>query len=162
MMLNEAAGAFRAALETVWGTSAAHVYFEVTVDFPPDHGVLAALRCDRSVARVDGRTLLAHASNHTLALAPRLLERRPDEVRRVLLHEAIHVGRPRHDAEFKRIATSVGAALTEQELEGVFKVERQLAKGKHFRVVHTTCDKEEALAFAMGKQGGPGRYRIVY
>ncbi len=153
---------FREALRVVWDVSAARVQFEATADFPPNDGVLAALRYDTNGARAEGRVLLSHASNHMLALAPRLLEKSADDIRRVLLHEAIHVGRPRHDAEFKKIAAEVGAVLSEQELDGVFRVEKQVSKGKRFEVVYRTADKEDALTFARSKRGGPGRYRIVY
>lgn len=162
MTLDDVTLAFRAALNTVWGESAANVCFFAVTDPPPNHGVLAALRYDTHVARSRGRVLLAHASNHMLTLAPVLLEKPDDIIQRFLLHEAIHVGRPRHDAGFKKIAEEVGAILTEQELEGVFKVERQLEKKRRFRAVYTTQDKEDALEFARSKKAGAGRYRIVY
>lgn len=153
---------FREALHVVWGASAANVWFEATTDAPPNDGVLAALRYDTNVARTNGRVLVAHASNHMLALAPALLEKPSDVIWRFLLHEAIHVGRPRHDAGFKKIVLEVGAILTEQEIDGVFKVEKQTENGKRFKEVYSTLDRDAAITFAKNKTDGPGRYRIVY
>lgn len=162
MTLEEASRAFGEALRVVWGDSASRVCFVAVTDPPPNRGVLAALRYDTNVARVDGRILVAHASNHMLTLAPALLEKPAEVVQRFLLHEAIHVGRPRHDAGFRKIVVEVGAILTEQELEGVFKVEMQSAPRKRFKEVYATHAKEEAISFARSKGAGPGRYRISY
>lgn len=162
MELKDITGAFRNALERVWGASAARVRFEVQTEPPPNGGVLAALRYDRNPAKADGRVLLRHASNHVLVISARLLQKSAADVELILLHEAIHVGRPRHDAEFDKIALEVGAALTEQSLDGTYRVQLQTEPHRRFRDVYVATDMMEARAFAEAKKAGAGRYRITY
>ncbi len=102
---------FREALTTVWDDTDAELSFEVSFATSP-RGTLAALALDYNDVEVYGRELVRHATHHTLRVAPALLEEPFDIVWRVMLHEAIHVGYPRHDARFKKIAAAVGTSST--------------------------------------------------
>jgi len=156
---------FEKALVDVWGAKQA-ARLTVEVAEAPAISVLAALAYHppRGGNYAIGDSLVRIASSYMLKVSPELLAQDDDLVRKVLLHEALHVGYPRHDEHFEYMARKVGTYASEHGMRtgGEYVIELQLEKGARFRPVHATLDKYEAQAFAMQKKAGPGRYRVVH
>lgn len=155
---------FRRALIAVWGEDGELISFEVVTEPPPADKAPAALRYDTADASAEGRVLKTFASFHTLAISDSLTTYTQSVVEKVLLHEAIHVGYPRHDRHFERIAAEVGTASTLAAMLGngfVVEIQRG-AKASRFQECFSTPDRDTAFAFAEQKRAGAGRYRVVY
>ena len=151
---------FREALVAVWGSPGREVSFTVLPGL--FNGNAVSLSYDRFRARARGRELLGHASNHVLNVADRLRQESPELVLKLLLHEAIHVGYPEHDDDFRAVAVDVGTNVTEREMKGLgVLVERELADGT-FQEVTTLGSLADAKEFAQRRAAGPGRYRLTH
>lgn len=156
---------FDHALRDVWGDATVERLSVDVTDVPPTTlSVLAALAYDRNVrTRAIGRSLFQYANHYTLKVAAELLHEGPEIVRKVLLHEAIHIGYGAHDARFRAVADEVGTYATENLMRGggyVISIKRE--GEKRYAKVHETDSLAKARIFMETRGAGPGRYRLEY
>jgi len=83
-------------------------------------------------------------------------------------HETIHLGYPRHDEDFRRVAAQHNIPISVNQMEGKgFRVQTKLGSRKYETVsTHETLDEAKAaghkLAEELRKDGRPWRLRIYY
>ncbi len=98
-----------------------------------------------------GRHLISYPRTATLRLADRLLVEPPERIRKILLHEAVHLGYPGHGADFRAVAREVGATVSESGLDDdIVQVQKKV--GARFQTVKTFPGAEENAAVAWAKE----------
>lgn len=94
-----------------------------------------------------GRTLLKITKNKIILYVTDYALSLPDDKYRGLLrHEAIHIGYPRHDSQFKDVARIVNAPLTEHEMDDVepeIYIQFQPKRGARYKTYKTMPYKRE-------------------
>ena len=150
---------FKEAVMEVWNID--YVLFQVAPGLC--NGNLASLSFDTNSPLAVDRKLIRHASQYVLNVSERLVVEPDDIVRKVLLHEAIHVGIPMHDEHFERVAAQVGTNSTERAMRGLgVLVEREDPVTRQLSAVLETFDRAEAFRFAETRAAGLGRYKITW
>lgn len=90
---------------------------ETSVKIP--HGAAAALYVCREAHAgwygVGKPHLYSACKQYRLVLSDRLMTRDDEAIRKVLIHEALHLGFIRHDQTFKRVCAYLGGARSERE-----------------------------------------------
>jgi predicted SprT family Zn-dependent metalloprotease len=117
----------------------------------------------RGRPRAIGGTLCQIPSEMTLRVSPEALRLPESQFRGILRHEAIHIGYPRHDRDFRELAAQCGAPLSGSmaTTDGGYKV--QMKKGSRYTTVRTTPSLDEAKEYAKHLQKASRvRVRIVY
>ena len=157
---------FMAAARRIWGDSTIdQLTFSVRVEAIKDD-VLAALsyKPANHSRRATGSILRwAPPDKHfNLILNPRLFDKDDDVVEKIMIHEAVHIGYSRHDANFEQLVKEHGGALTENDALGLgFQV--QIKEGARFKMLKRFDDQFEAVAWMRQQhRENPGRYRVVY
>lgn len=126
----------------------------------PTTGVLASLAYSGRVCSV-GESILQCAAQYTLRVSDRLLERDAGTVRRVMAHEAIHLGVVNHGQEFRAHARRVDATISEEGLETP-GVQAQKKVGARYQTVRIFDDEREATTWVKEQlRAEPGsRWRL--
>jgi hypothetical protein len=99
-----------------------------------------------------------------LYVSERALSLDDEALRRVMIHEAVHLGIGGHSARFRRVCVSHGGAMSGGEAEGR-PVQVQRKEGARYRTVREFPREciEEAKAWGSQLSRNTGfRYRIVY
>lgn len=157
---------FLDAVATVWG---AEWVDKLTFSFevrPIKGDVLAALSFwPRPKAVAGGSTLISPAGDgsYVLIMSPRLLREDEDTIRKIMIHEAVHIGYVGHGAEFQRVVKRHGGALSERSaVEGRVHVQEKV--GARYKTIETFADMERAKArlYALGRANPGKQYRITY
>jgi len=129
----------------------------------PDSKVLAAVMFPRNARiRAIDNTVVRFAPTYELRVSDRLLEKPKPYIEGIMVHEAIHVGYPRHDADFKKLARRHNAPLTETQAETPgYQVQRK--EGSRFKTVRVFEDEQEAIRWGKEQaiQDRQSRWRIL-
>jgi len=143
---------FKSAADEIWGPETMkQVSLRYSVEELP--GVLAGLRHLRHNKRkmAIGQSLiyLPRDKSFTLVLDPKLLEHDREFVRRIMVHEAIHIGYPKHDADFRHLVKKYRGALTETDANEASDKPYQAQKkvGSRFQTVERFETELEAWTF---------------
>ncbi len=122
--------------KTIWSDKTYDTYIKTRLVFSdeaPAKGVLASVMSTGTQMAI-GRSLLKIAPKYTVRFAPRFFELPEAQAEGIVKHEVIHLGYPRHDANFRSVAKEVGAPLTENESGGGgFRLE--VKDGARFKLV---------------------------
>lgn len=125
---------FKEAVALVWGKWPPGLELHLSLEEPKMQDSLASLAYARNaVGMAVGRHLLRYPREATLRVRDELLVKPPSDIHKILLHEAIHLGYPRHDADFRRVAVEVGAVVSGAGLDTGGKIEVQKKVGARFK-----------------------------
>lgn len=108
-----------------------------------------------------GNRLLRRAPTYMVRLSNRLFALSPEDQWKILVHEAVHLGYPRHSREFRDLCREKGGTVSEEALDGQgIKAEKKV--GARYQVVRTFTDEKEATRWAKEQQRAePGsRWRL--
>lgn len=120
---------------------------------PPHAGVQAALLTyPYGSPRAIGDSILRRAEWYKLMVSDELLAKPPEIVRRALVHEAVHLGIPKHGAEFREKVLAAGGAVSEQGLEVENKVQVQKKVGSRYQTVREFPGDQEREAEAWARE----------
>lgn len=105
--------------------------------------------------------LMVPSGLYVLNVSERLLEKPAEFVDKIMGHEALHVGYPRHDVNFRRLATRHGLPLTESWAEDPgWKVQRK--EGARYKTLETFETEQQAREWALEERSrNPGKYRLI-
>jgi hypothetical protein len=152
---------FRACTRLVWKNADAVPLVLSTEE--PGGRALASVACLKN-PRAIGPYVMNHAEARTLRLSAEVLRYPAEALRRVLLHEAVHLGIGGHGARFRRLCASVGGAISGAEARGApVVVSRKV--GARFRPLKEfpRAALAEARAFCRAQAHSTGiRHRISY
>src|SRR3990167_1151968 len=150
---------FRLATEQVWHN---HQFVQpvlVLSDEPPAGDVLASLAYAGKPMAI-GNSILRRAERYILRVSDRLLAMDAEHVRRVMIHEAVHLGYPKHDANFRQLVREHGGTQSESALDNP-GVHVQVKQGSRYTTIKTFEDEREATRWAKEQmRANPGRYRL--
>ena len=143
---------FREEANKVWQNLENHPISEIAVEFKDSESIndpLMSIRCGHRDyrAKAIGRVLLRNIQAVTIIIYEKALEKSEEHFKALLRHEAIHIGYPRHDEDFRRVAKEVNAPLTEFEMEGgvtEYEVQMQSKKGGKYETVFKSNSLEDA------------------
>ncbi len=134
--------------KSIWSEKTYNEYLKTRIVFsddPPSQGVLASVTSS-GVQRAIGDSLVQVAPKYTVRFAPRLFDLPEAKAEGFLKHEVIHLGYPRHDADFRYLAKEVGAPLTENDSDGG-GVRLEVKEGARYKVVQQFETEGEARKF---------------
>lgn len=159
----EALQIFRACAREIWRNADA-VPLSVS-DEEPAPGAIASVGL-RGTPRRLGTYVVNHDVPRTLRVAERALAYPDDVFRKLMMHEAVHLGIGPHGAEFRRVCLAHGGSLSGGEARGE-PVLVQRKCGARYRTVQEFPREEggvpAAKAWAHAHSSLDGfRYRIVY
>lgn len=172
MTMVDVAQLFDKSARRIWGDATIDsLNIEVTDAPPKTKGVLAALRYVPPV-RAIGTSLVHPAAgrHYTVLVSPRLLERDVNYVTGIMLHEALHIGYPRHDADFRYMANKFGAPITESLADGGgIRLQEKIGAryvdtGEVFAIddIYKARARLNQLEREDRLQGGRRRFRMIY
>jgi hypothetical protein len=132
-------------------------------DQPFGKGVLAGIVYSiQSRPEAIGQHLLRFPTKAVLLVADELLLMDDAAIDRVLIHEACHLGYPRHTKEFFTLCRQLGGAVTSHDAkENNIQVQQKV--GARYQTIKTFPSDEEAQAIAWARlqmSQNPGRYRL--
>lgn len=112
---------FKEAVRTIWksDTLEKHADFDIKVDNKLK--TLAALVYlvlprDRRRKRAIGDSLIMiPTKKFTLVINEKLLKLPVEQIRKIVIHEAVHIGHPNHDADFERVVRKYHGAVSEND-----------------------------------------------
>ena len=113
----------------------------------PASDVLASLAYDTHGVRAFGDIIFATRVNYTLRLSARLLVMDDEAVRRILIHEAVHLGHPTHGPEFRQMVRQHGGAVSESSTADG-KIQIQAKIGNRYRTVEFADTEAQAETIA--------------
>ena len=116
-----------------------------------------------------GRHLIRAADSRTykLLVSDALLAMDDATIKKVLVHEACHLGYKNHGREFRELVVANGGTLSGGGVEEGYQFEVQRKEGARFKTIKTfdpDAPHAEAEAMAWMRQESsraPGRYRLV-
>ena len=151
---------FKEAARKVWRNSD---FVEQAVSLSheePKGDVLASLAYAGNV-RAIGDSLIVRSKHYTLRIADALLAKDETTIMKIMIHEAVHLGYPRHDADFRRLVREHGGAVSESAT-GDDSIKVQMKKGSRFETIKTFDDEHEAMKWAKEQMKiNPGKYRMI-
>jgi len=159
---------FKSCVVEVWGKWPEHLDLKLSPEAPSEiegEHPLASLAYARTARPMAvGRHLISYPSEATLRISDRLLTLPPEKIRKILLHEAAHLGYSGHGAEFRAVAREVGATVSESGLDDdVVQVQKKV--GARFKTVRTFPGVDERAAQAWTREQAkaePGsRWRML-
>jgi hypothetical protein len=107
------------------------------------------------------RYLLRIPREATVIAREDLFEKDKDFIKKILKHEAIHLGIAGHGQKFEEVANKVGTFSTENLISGGgYMVQEKI--GKRFKTVKTFNDKNEAWSYARVLAKINKRVRLQY
>jgi hypothetical protein len=153
---------FRAQCREVWKNGAS-VPLRLSLDEPINPQALASVAC-----AVQPRAIGSHILNpffeRTLCLAERFFSLSPDAQRKILIHEACHLGVGGHGERFKHLCHQFGGAMTGADAEGTpLRIERK--EGRRYVLAREFPRSEAAQARAWGAEQVRStglKHRITY
>jgi hypothetical protein len=158
----EALDIFRACAREVWRNADA-VPLQVSDQEPTSSHALAAVGQVGRPQRI-GRFIANPSLPRTLYVSERALSFPPEAFRKLMMHEAIHLGIGPHNAAFRSVCLTHGAPLSGGEARGEpVQVQRKI--GARFRTIREFPREriEEARAEGLALSRITGiRHRIVY
>lgn len=152
---------FREEARRIWSNAEA-VPVQLSLD-EPGKGCLASVTT-LGTPRSIGSRVLNPERTRTLRLSAEVLAFPPEALRKILIHEALHLGISGHGARFMRACALYGGARTGQEARGA-PVVVACKEGRRFRVVREFPRESlnEARAFMVQQVRSTGiRHRITY
>ena len=150
---------FKEEADRVWGKEEmARLTFKLNPDPPKSKHAVASLswrgRQRRDLAFPRDKTFI-------LSVSPDMLFHPLDVIKKFLIHEAVHIGYPRHTKAFYLKNKQVGGAVSEHEALGGktrYFVERK--EGHRFKKVYEAKDEHDAMNWYKKEVlVTPGRYR---
>lgn len=123
--------------------------------------VLASITFNPQGVWAVGNRLLRRAPSYVVRLADRLLVLPAEDQWKILVHEAVHLGHPRHSREFRDLCREKGGTVSEEALDGQgIKAEKKV--GNRYQTMRTFQDEREAKRWAQEQQRAePGsRWRL--
>ena len=111
---------------------------------PSDSKVLAAVG-HTGPQKAIGDSIYRRSSHYTLYLSPRLFSMSDEDIRKVMTHEAIHLGISGHPADFREMARKHGATITEEGLEDP-GIHLEVKQGARYKRVATFTSEAQARA----------------
>lgn len=124
---------FRQEARRIWRNADA-VPLALSADLEPaSSAAVAAVAC-REEPRSLGNHILNPQAPRTLLLSERALSYPADALRRVLIHEAVHLGIGGHRARFRAVCRAHGGSMTGSEALGS-PVRLQIKVGARYRTV---------------------------
>lgn len=167
----------RAAIFAAFKQAVRHVWVNADFVLPvlhmgeeePKGGVLAAVVFGGKVAAVDDH-LLRRAERYVLLVSDDLLLLPAVEVRRILIHEAAHLGHHGHGADFRRLVAVKGGVIAGAGVDSGGMIEAQKKVGARFKTMRTFPQDAEREATAWTKEqaaaaraaGTPERWRLQW
>jgi hypothetical protein len=158
----EALALFRECARLIW-RNADVCNVSVSEEGPSDAHAVAAISSRASCDRFH-RHILNPEDPRVLFVSERALSLDDEALRRVLIHEAVHLGIGGHSARFRRVCVSHGGAMSGGEAEGR-PVQVQRKEGARFRTVREFPRENIEEAKSWGLQMSritSTRYRIVF
>jgi hypothetical protein len=126
-----------------------HLSEEEPVDYPPYKKVLASIAYPHKPKPwAVGDSLIRRAAQYTLRVSNDLLVLPAVEVRRILIHEAAHIGYPGHGREFRDLVVAKGGVVSGSGLDTGGVIEVQVKLGHRYKTVKTFPPEEEKQAMA--------------
>lgn len=111
-----------------------------------------------------GDSLVKTPKNVKLKISPRLMkENDVKKIRKLMKHEAIHLGYGRHTEDFYKVADSEGAPISEKHFEkGYIEIQEQDNKGERYETVDKVQSYKEAKKRAreLGDENPDKSYRL--
>lgn len=158
---------FWEAVETIWSAKIAtklRPLFRPTEVRAIKGDVLSALKYAGRPWAI-GDALVQSAARYTLIIDPRLLSYDDDFIKGIMIHEAVHIGYPLHNKEFRDMVTRFGGAVSESAARGE-GLRVQVKQGARYQTVKTFdhIAEDEAVAWVreQKKQNPGARYRTIY
>jgi len=134
----------------------------ISNDEPPRKVLAAVVHLGDIKAR--GNFITHRATFYQLLLSERLLGMPKEAVTKVLIHEAVHLGYPDHNQDFRDLVRQHGGAVSETSIESP-GVQVQLKQGARFKTVKVFPEDQEQAAILWAKQeltkNRGARYRIL-
>ncbi|MFA6135544.1 MAG: hypothetical protein WC869_16140, partial [Phycisphaerae bacterium] len=152
---------FKRAIQHVW-RNADFVLPVVSLDpEEPANGVLASVTFVPRGVWASGNALLRRAPEYRLKVAARLATRPSEEQWKIYVHEACHLGYPRHDQGFRDLCREKGGTQSENALTDP-GVKAQKKMGSRYVTQQTFTDERKATRWAKEQQKAePGsRWRL--
>ena len=152
-------GMFVEAVRQVWRNNEFVADVLVLSPEEPSGRVLASLSYAGTPSAI-GNSILRRAPRYTLRVSDRLLMRGTNSVRKVMIHEAVHVVYMNHGREFRDLVRKHGGTVSEEAIENP-GVHVQLKRGSRFETIKTFDTEPEATRWAHEqKRENPGKYRL--
>lgn len=131
-------------------------------DEEPAGGYLASLGHVGPVAAV-GSMIWRRAERYTLRVSQKLLSLGPEAVRKIMVHEAGHLGHMGHTEDFRRLVREHGGSVSELALESDSKIQVQVKVGSRYRTVATFGTELEARQYVRAERakGSREKYRMI-
>lgn len=157
-----AADLFIEAARAMWQNADFALKVVELVEEEPADGVLASLAYAGRPMAI-GNSILRRPPRYVLRISQRLLDMADDAIRKIMVHEAAHLGHAAHDADFRSMVRAHGGSVSESAIEAdVIRVEVKV--GARYRVLREFPGEQEMEAFRWAKEqskANPGtRYRI--
>ncbi len=159
---------FKKVSREIWGPIVdKQLKLKFSSEQPASKGVLADLSYmlrgpERDRATGDRMLTVPNDPTFTLRVADALLEKSATQIRRVMIHEAGHLGYPRHNKKFNDLMEKYGGAKTERDAETGGNVAVQLKVGRRYQTVAEFPTMREAVAFFKEEVVRvPGLYRYL-
>lgn len=112
---------FKEAVRTIWKSDLLEKHAALDVEVDNKLKTLAALTYmvsprDRRRARAFGDSLIfIPTKKFTLKINEKLLKLPVDQIRKIVIHEAVHIGHPNHDADFQKVVKKYHGAVSEND-----------------------------------------------
>jgi hypothetical protein len=156
---------FRRAVAEVWGQHTADLVTLSLVEGDPSEGSFASVAQDRSCRQVAiDDHLIRYCREYKLRVSPAFLELDDETIRRVLIHEAVHLGYPNHGREFRALVAKKGGVISGRAVEdGSDKIQVQRKVGSRFKTFATVDTEAEGMALMRAEHAkDSGRYRMMF
>jgi hypothetical protein len=156
---------FRRAVAEVWGQGTADQVELALGDGVPSEGSFASISQARSCrpVAIDDH-LIRYCTLYTLRVSPAFLELDDESIRRVLIHEAVHLGYPNHGREFRALVAKKGGVISGRAVEdGDDKIQVQRKEGTRFKTFATVTTEAEGMALMKAEWAkDKGCYRMMF
>jgi hypothetical protein len=128
----------------------------------PTAGTLASLARPTGRLRAVGNIIIRPAAKYVLRVSDRLLGMGTDHVRKIMIHEAGHLGYDGHGTDFRSIVTRNGGALSETGLQDGDAFHIQRKEGSRFKTIKSFENEQAARIWVREEaRRQPGRYRML-
>jgi hypothetical protein len=161
MSRSDAFALFKDAVRHVWKNADFVLPALEMSDEPPAEPVLASIAFAGQPFAI-GRSLLTRSTRYTLRVNDELLTRPRDDVWKILVHEAVHLGYRGHGPSFREVARESGGVVSASALTEGDGVKVQKKVGARYQTMKTFPTEREALTWGKEQQSAePGsRWRI--
>lgn len=154
---------FKTISKNIWGDVVDNIEFKCEQKTVNPHHLASLMRSAKCSPLAMNGHLLRYCRKYTLQLSPRFLSLTEKQRKRILRHEALHIGYPRHTKEFMDVALKVDAPISEASIDkNIISIEAR-TNGRYHRIMTAqTPDEAHKKAKEYHKNNPKHRVRISY